>query len=352
MRVVVISSTLYPSSENHYGSEHMSALLADELGKTNDVTLFAAPQSMEGHYDLKLMPCTHGMIDYDAESFPYDEYPELLENADYIIDKSATKVNLEHLWFYGDRRKVERKIACYSSGGWANPREPVRSALHHVAVSNIHKQHGIKSGLKPEQISIIPYGMDIEFYKPDFAKRSDYCLYLGAARIEKGIMTILDIAERMPDQRFVLAWRVMSEVHRETDRKFKAEFKRRNLPNVELFELPEEGQAKAKVELYQQARCFLQPSAKDYVEYLGLTTLESLSCGTPVVRESWGSAPEIIEQEKHGFLCDCLDDYIRSIREVDKIDPRECRKLIEEKFTKHLYAEKYLKLWERLQCES
>jgi len=351
MRIVIISSSLYPASEDAYGSEHISALLADELGKSgHDVILFATPQSTEGHYKLLLMPCTHGMIDYDAESFPYDEYPELLEDADYIIDKSATKINIEHLWFFGDRRKVEGKVACYSSGGWANPREPVRSALHHVAVSRIHREHGIRSGLKPEQVSVIPYGINTEFYKPDLAKRSDYCLYLGAARIEKGIMSILDIAERMPEQRFILAWRVMSEVHRKADREFKAELKRRNLPNVEFHELPEEDQARAKVELYQRAKCFLQPSSKKYTEYLGLTTLEALACGTPVVRESWGSAPEIFEHGKHGFLCEDMEGYIDSIRKVDKLDPHECRKLIKRRFAKERYAADYLALFEEMRA--
>jgi len=40
MRIVVISGSLYPSSEKFYGSEHISSLLAGELGKLgNDVVL-------------------------------------------------------------------------------------------------------------------------------------------------------------------------------------------------------------------------------------------------------------------------------------------------------------------------
>ena len=349
MKICVISSSLYFASESVYGSEHMSALLADELGKTNDVTLFAPPQSQEGRYKLLRMPCTYGMIDYDAESFPYDEYPELLEGADYVVDKSATKVNLEHMWFWGDRRKVERKVACYSSGGWANPREPVRSALHHVAVSKIHKEHGIRSGLKPDQISVISYGVDNELYKPDYANKSDYICYLGAARIEKGIITILDIAERLPDQKFILAWRVFTDVHKKADREFKTELERRKLPNVEYRELSDGRKGlEEKIELYQRAKCLLKPDRPDYVQYLGLVSLESLSSGTPVITASHGGNPELIEHGKHGFLCSNLNEYIKAIEKVDQIDPKKCRELIERRYTKRRYAEDYLRLHREL----
>jgi len=352
MKITVISGCLYPSSEQFYGSEHMSANLADGLGQIgHNVVLFAPPQSQRGKYKLIHVPCTYGKILYQAESIPYDEYRQLLLDSDVIFDRSPTMVTAEQLWFFEDRDWVERRVIGYSSGGWSGPRPPVRSKLHFIAVSNIHKQHGIESGLKPEQISVIPYGIDTELYSPDYASKGDSgpALYLGAPRLEKGIITILDIAECLPEQNFILAWHVFSDVHREADRKFKEELARRKLPNVRYQELSEGRKGlEEKVKLYQRAKCFLQPSAKEYKEFLGLTTLEALSCGTPVIRECWGSSPEIIQQGVHGFLCNELNDYVEAIKKVAKIDPRECRRLIERRYYKRRYATDHLKLWRTL----
>lgn len=350
MKICVIAGSLYIASETVYGSESMSAQLADALGGMQDeVTLLAAPQSQEGKYKLVHMPCTYGQISLEAESFPYDEYPELLLDSDLILDRSATQRTAEDLWFFENREWVEHRVICYSSGGWATPREPVRTKLHYVAVSQIHKQHGIEKGLDGAKIHIIPYGIDGELYCPDYGSKEDFALYVGAPRQEKGIMAILGIAKRMPDQQFVLAWRVFSDVHKEADREFREKLKCMGLKNVRYQELSDgEKGLKEKIRLYQQAKCFLQPSSKDYCEYLGLTTLESLSCGTPVIRESWGSSPEVIESGVHGFLCNEIDDYIRSIKVVDKIDPHECRKLIEDLYTKERYASDHLALFEEL----
>lgn len=73
-----------------------------------------------------------------------------------------------------------------------------------------------------------------------------------------------------------------------------------------------------------------------------------MACGTPVIRENRGSAPEFILNGAHGFLCETVDEYVEAVRNIDSINPEDCRNHIVESYSKEKYAEEYLKLYEKL----
>jgi glycosyltransferase involved in cell wall biosynthesis len=64
-----------------------------------------------------------------------------------------------------------------------------------------------------------------------------------------------------------------------------------------------------KVALLQQSRCLLVPI--QWEEPFGLMFTEAMACGTPVITFSRGSAPEIVEDGKTGFLVNQSEEYIR-----------------------------------------
>jgi glycosyltransferase involved in cell wall biosynthesis len=45
-------------------------------------------------------------------------------------------------------------------------------------------------------------------------------------------------------------------------------------------------------------------------EPFGLSVIESMACGTPVIAFDRGSMPELIENGKNGFLVDNMDQAI------------------------------------------
>lgn len=76
-----------------------------------------------------------------------------------------------------------------------------------------------------------------------------------------------------------------------------------------------------------------------------VTVLESLASGTPVITTHNGSMPELVEHGKSGFLCDTKDEMVEAVKGVSGIDPAECRKRVEEKFSYISMAGAYLKLY-------
>lgn len=100
-----------------------------------------------------------------------------------------------------------------------------------------------------------------------------------------------------------------------------------------------------KRDLLALARCLWMPAQWD--EPFGLTLIEALASGTPVLGTRRGSLPEIITPDV-GALGDTLDDLVALRSALDRIDPEACRRTVEERFTHRTMAQGYLDLYRRV----
>jgi glycosyltransferase involved in cell wall biosynthesis len=101
-----------------------------------------------------------------------------------------------------------------------------------------------------------------------------------------------------------------------------------------------------KQELLGGARALLLPI--DWPEPFGLTFIEALACGTPVITRPCGSAPEIVRPGTNGILATDVESLARAIGEVDRIDRRACRADFEERFTVERMADDYEVVYRRI----
>lgn len=93
----------------------------------------------------------------------------------------------------------------------------------------------------------------------------------------------------------------------------------------------------------QNAKAFIFPILRD--EGFGLTTIESLSCGTPIIATNRGAMPEIIEHNKTGFCCNTMEDIVYAIQNIDNIKPHDCRESAVKRFDRMVMTKKYEKLY-------
>ena len=164
-------------------------------------------------------------------------------------------------------------------------------------------------------------GLDLAEYRFRDTK-GDYELFLGRLHSVKGYRWAIEAARRA-GRRLILAggWRPSF---------------RRGISFVGSV------QGERKAELLAGARCLWMPALWD--EPFGLTLIEALASGTPVIGTRRGSLPEIVSPEV-GFLGDTVDELVEYAGRIGEISPAACRAHVERHFTHHSMAASYLELY-------
>jgi glycosyltransferase involved in cell wall biosynthesis len=99
-----------------------------------------------------------------------------------------------------------------------------------------------------------------------------------------------------------------------------------------------------KVELLQHARATVFPIS--WQEPFGLVMIESMACGTPVIATRWGAVPEVIEHGRSGIIVDDYREMAGALAEADELEPAECRRSAEERFSAERMVQDYVAAYE------
>jgi glycosyltransferase involved in cell wall biosynthesis len=175
-----------------------------------------------------------------------------------------------------------------------------------------------------------PNALDLDAY-PFHAVRGAYLLYLGRLSPDKGAHRAIEVARR--------AGLPIKLAGKKRERQEQEYFETRVRPLLgEDAEYLGETSHASKVALLQNARATLFPI--EWEEPFGLVMIESMACGTPVIATRWGAVPEVVEHGRSGLVVDHHLDMVDAIAEADRLDPAECRRSVEERFSPaHMVAD-------------
>jgi glycosyltransferase involved in cell wall biosynthesis len=152
----------------------------------------------------------------------------------------------------------------------------------------------------------------------------DYLAFLGRISPEKGPDRAIEIAEAVG-----MPLRIAAKVD-SADRDYFTNvisplLKRRH---VEYLGEIDEVQ---KNEFLGNAYACLFPI--DWPEPFGISMVEAMACGTPVIATRRGSVPEVVMDGETGFICRTAGEMIEAVRRVPHLDRRACRKWVAARFT-------------------
>jgi glycosyltransferase involved in cell wall biosynthesis len=185
-----------------------------------------------------------------------------------------------------------------------------------------------------DYIRTIHHGIDIQRF--DFQPvPDDTLLFFGRIHNDKGARQAIEIA-RACGKKLLLAGIIQDQVY----------YDRHVAPHIDDDAVTYVGSVApvARNRLLGQACALLHPIQFD--EPFGLSVIESMACGTPVIAFDRGSMPELIENGKHGFLVNTVDAAINAVAHIPEIDRADCRRHVKRYFTVERMVQEYLHLYE------
>lgn len=336
IRIAVISPISWRTPPRHYGPwESVVSLLTEELVKLGvDVTLFATadsqtsgelvavcprPYSEDPTIDAKVVECLH-----ISEAFERAANFDLIHNHyDFLPLTYSGLVDTP----------VITTIHGFSSEQIIPVYKKYNERGYYVAISEADKSPQL------HYAATIHHGIDITQF-PFTSTRGNYLLFFGRIHPHKGALEAIQVAKRV-GIKLVLAGIIQDQDY----------FATKVEPYIDGTTVEYIGSVgpDQRAKVLGGALALLHLISFD--EPFGLSLVESMACGTPVIAFGRGSMPELIRPGITGYIVDDVDGAISAVAKIDAIDRSACRSDVEERFTSTRMARDYLRVYESILTE-
>lgn len=180
-------------------------------------------------------------------------------------------------------------------------------------------------------------GTDISLF--DLSETSeDYLFFAGRITAEKGVKEAIQVAKKS-GHRLLIAGPVNHGSQDYFDQYIKPELDDQIL-YIGRMDQPQ------LVKYYQKAKAVLTPV--QWEEPFGLTTIEAMACGAPVISMNRGAAPEIIVDGKTGYIVSSIAEMVEAVAKVDKIKRKDCRDHVEQMFAYSQMVDNYERAFQEM----
>jgi glycosyltransferase involved in cell wall biosynthesis len=338
MRIAVIAPPWIPVPPPGYGGiELVVSLLVDGLvDNGHEVTLFASGGSRTKAKllsPLDVAPDPHDLgnpwLDGTHAMLAYDQ----IDDFDIVHDHAAVAGPIAAAHLRGHPPVVHTL-----HGPWTPHTrrffETASRYMHLVAISDAQRA----DNPAVTYLETVHNGIDLDAYSYRETK-DDFLVYIGRANPDKGPREAIDIARRAG-----LRLHMILKRGEPPEREY---FHREIEPNLGGdIELYENVSHETKVDLLSRARAMIFPIR--WPEPFGLVMVEAMACGTPVVTTNWGAAPELVAEGITGFRRESFAGLVDAIDQVTAIEPRACRKWVEQQFSGPAMVRRYEAVYARL----
>jgi glycosyltransferase involved in cell wall biosynthesis len=333
MKVAILSPIAWRTPPRLYGPwEQVASNIAEGLvEKGIDVTLFATGDSL-----------TKGSLAYTCEQ-PYGENPSLDVKVNECLHIShlferAGEFDIIHnhydflpLTYSGlVRTPMLTTIHGFSSPLIVPVYKKYNQGNHYVSISEANRHPELDytatvyNGINTGEFSFVE-------------KPGDYLLFFGRIHPEKGTLEAITIAKRS-GKKLIIAGLIQDEVY----------FNTHILPAIDNKNIVYAGNCgpAQRNELLGNALALLHLIS--FEEPFGLSVVEAMCCGTPVIAFNRGSMPELIKHGRTGYLVDKIEEAATAVHDLSTINRDECRQWAVTMFSKEKMTDEYLRLYEEV----
>ena len=333
MRVAMLSSISWRTPPRAYGPwELVTSLLTEAMVERGvEVTLFATLDSLtKGKLDGVAPAGYSEDQSLNAKVWEALHIAHLFERADEfdLIHNQADFMPL----IFSDMVKtpIVTTIHGFSSPSILPVYQRYNDHSAYVAISDADRDPSLKYA------ATIHHGIPIEEFPFD-AQGSDDLLFFGRFHADKGAGEAIRAA-RAAGRRLVMAGLVQDAEY----------FAREAAPFIDERNVDYRGVLGGTDRTQALGSAYAMLHLIGFEEPFGLSVVEAMACGTPVIAYRRGSMPELIDDGKTGFLVDSFEEAVDAIGRIGEIDRSACRQSVAERFTVDRMADRYLELYRSL----
>ena len=331
MKVGLLGPIAWRTPPLHYGPwEQVTSLLAEGLvARGVDVTLFATLDSVTSATLAGVSP-----RGYAEDSGVDGRVMEALHVA-YAFERSG-EFDLVHNHL--DWLPLAFSAHCEAPllttiHGFSGPKiVPAYAAAKsaYVSISNADRAPQL------DYLATVYHGIDLDAL-PFSATGGEDLVILGRIHPDKGTADAIDIARRA-GRRLVIAGIVQDEG-------YFTELVRPHIDDDRVVYLGSVGPAQ-RAQVLGSALALLHPIA--FAEPFGLSVVESIASGTPVIAYPLGAMPEVVDEGVTGFLVEGPVAAAAAVTRVNELDRSECRRVAQRRFSAARMVEDYLFVYGQL----
>ena len=329
MRVAILGSIAWRTPPRHYGPwERVAGLLAEGLHERGvDVTLFATLDS-ETSAELDGV-CPRGYAEDDELEGRVWEALHVAHALGRAGEFDIVHNHLDWLPLAFERfAGVPMVTTVHGFSGSAIMPAYVRARSALVSISFADRAPGL------DYVANVYHGVDISEL-PFEPVGGDALVSFGRIHPDKGTAEAIEIAAGS-GRRLVICGIVQD------DHYFRTEIE----PHIDgdrVTYLGSVGSAQ-RAEVLAEAAALLHPIAFD--EPFGLSVVEAMICGTPVVAYDRGSMSEIVDEGSTGFLVANAAQAVGAVEQAAALDRAACRQVAVRRFSAARMVDDYLRVYD------
>ena len=333
MKIAMLAPISWRTPPRHYGPwELVTSLLTEALvARGLDVTLFATQDSVTTAKLAAVVPAPYSDDPaIDAKVWEMRHLAHLFERAGEF-DLIHNQADFPAHAFAGlVPTPMVTTIHGFSSDRILPMYAPYQDRVHYVAISEADRHPDLRYA------ATIHHGVPIADFPFDPVGSGDL-LFFGRMHPDKGAAEAIAVA-KANGRRLDMYGIVQDQGY----------YEREVAPHVDGIRIRYDGPVggEERLKALGGARALLH--LINFDEPFGLSVVEALACGTPVIAVNRGSMPELIEDGVTGFLVDDVAGAITAVERVGEIDRAACRRAAETRFSVERMADEYLALYRRI----
>jgi glycosyltransferase involved in cell wall biosynthesis len=333
MKIAILSPIAWRTPPRKYGPwEQVSSNIAEGLVERGvDVTLFATGDSLtNGKLDsVCLQPCAEDP-DVDPKVAECLHISHLMEQADQfdIIHNNFDFLPLSYSRLINT--PMVTTIHGFSSPNIIPVYKKYNNTSYYISISN--------SDRSPElsYTATVYNGIDTRAFSFN-AESGENLLFFGRIHPEKGVSEAIEIAKRS-NRKLIISGLIQDHDY----------FTSKVIPYIDGQEIIYVGNSGPvdRNKLLGGAYALLHPIG--FEEPFGLSVVEAMMCGTPVIAFNRGAMPELILSGKTGFLVNNIEEAVEAVNSIEFINRRDCMEWASSTFSMQKMVNGYLDVYQKI----